>query len=65
MADPGAAGPVLDHAADLLEGEINVPGAQITGDVGEPGAEEEAVHPVAVVGDGVHEDEQHPRVADH
>ena len=58
-ADPRAAGPVLDHAADPLQRQVDVPVAQVAGDVGEPGPEQEAVHPVAVVGDRVHEQQQH------
>ena len=50
-ADPGAARPVLDQLADLRQRQVDVAVAQVARDVGEPGAEQEAVHPVAVVGD--------------
>ena len=65
MADPGAARPVLDDVADLRERHVDVALAQLPGDVGDPGAEHEAVHAVAIVGHRVHEVQQHARVALH
>ena len=44
---------------------IHVPIAQRPGHVGEPGAEDEAIDPVAIFGHRMHEMQEHPRVARH
>ena len=63
--DPRPSGPVLDGLADPGQRQVDVAVAQVAGDVGQARAEQERVHPVAVAGDRVHEQEQHARVAAH
>ena len=52
-------------AADLVQRHVDVLVAQLAGDVGEAGAEQEGVDAVAVVGDRMQEVQEHARVALH
>src|ERR1700693_284441 len=65
LADAGAAGPVRDYLGDPIERDVDIAEAQITGDVGQPGAEHEGEDPVAVVGDRMHEMQEDAAVPAH
>ena len=65
LADARAARPVLDLRRGFLQGDVDVAIAQGPRHVRQARAEGEAVDPVAVVGDRVHEMQEHPRVAGH
>ncbi len=65
LADAGAARPVRHRAGDLLERLFRVAPGELAGDVGQPCAEEEGGHAVALVGDGMEEVQQDLRVAGH
>ena len=64
MADAGAAGPVFDDAGNAGEREIDVAVGELAADVGQAGAEHEAVNPAAGR-DGVHEMQEHARIGAH
>ena len=50
LPDSRAAGPVGYGVGDHLERDLGVAGAQLTGDIGQAGAKQEAVHAVTPVG---------------
>ena len=63
LADTGAARPVERGIGHPVKRHIDIAVLQMAGDIREARAEYEAIHPVAVIGDGVHEMQKHARIA--
>ena len=64
-ADARAARPVFCRFANLGEGDIHILMTEMARDVRQPRAEQKCVHPVPVVGHGMHEVQQHPGITAH
>ena len=65
VTDARAARPVIDGFGTFIKRFVDILVPKIARDIGQPRPEKERVYPVAVIGDGMQEMQDHARIAAH